>query len=426
MFCLPSFGACAAGCLGSMACCALSSGNTDDFRVSKFLAMVLQIFSTALILIIQSTNTPSWLSKIPGIQECGDDSNCYSVQIAYRIGFATALVFAFHLVLSMLGKCMANKALNSFWIFKFVFVVAGAALFMLIPNSFFNVWSGIAGIVLAWFLIIQMIWIIDFAFGWNDLWITNAAEDRAAGKSGKAWYVGLLIFAIAFLAGAYTWYGLNFEKFADMNSSNRTVLGVNVGVSTALALVSVFSPRGGILPASLVVLYIAWLSWSTMISADKNYASDARMGVGIALAAVVLVYSSAQAQMPQVASEAATEAPKSTELAISAADVAGAPVVAVDAPTQEAVMEQGQSAPAAVSAEKKPEEKGSWKLIVFINSMHLSAACYLMTLCLTWSKSTEGGDQSIAYWVQAVSAWVMLTVYAWTLVAPLVCSSRQF
>ena len=389
------------------------------------MAMLLQLFSTALILIIQSTDTPDWLSKVPSIKECQGDKNCYSVQIAYRIGFATACIFAFHLVLSLLGKCMANKALNSFWIFKFFFVVAGAALFMLIPNGFFNVWGDIAGIALGWFLVIQMVWIIDFAFGWNDLWVTNAAEDRAAGKSGKGWYIGILFFAAAFLVGAYVIYGIIFKRYGDLYEPNRGVLGVNVGVSTALALVSVFSPRGGILPASLVVLYVAWLSWSTVVSGISNYDSDARMGLGIALAGVILIYSSSQADLPQVASNGPTnkEVEGSASNGTDAA-AAGQAVTPVDAPSQEAAMEQGNAAKESSTPTKSKD--GSWRVIVLINSMHFSAACYLMTLCLTWSNSTEGGDQSIAYWVQAVSAWVMLTIYAWTLVAPLVCPSRQF
>jgi hypothetical protein len=383
--------------------------------------MVLQMFSVALILIIQSTNTPSWLSKVPGIKECGDDANCYSVQIAYRIGFATACVFAFHLVLSMVGRCMANKALNSFWIFKFFFVVAGAALFMLIPNSFFNVWGGIAGVALGWFLVIQMVWVIDFAFGWNDLWLTNAAEDRVANKSGTAWYVGLVFFAVAFFVGAYVIYGYLVKIYGSMYKANRTILGINIGVSTALALVSVFSPRGGILPASLVVFYISWLSWSTMVSADSNYASNARMIVGLVLAGGILLYSSSKANLPQVASN--VDEPKETPTTTTDATVA-VPAHAV-APTQEGAMEQG-NVEAAAPKEQPNKKDGSCRVIVFINSMHLSAACYLMTVCMTWSESTEGGDQSMAYWVQAASAWVMLTLYAWVLVAPMVCSSRQF
>jgi hypothetical protein len=389
------------------------------------MAMLLQLFSTALILIIQATDTPDWLSSVPSIKECNTDKNCYSVQIAYRIGFATACIFAFHLVLSLLGKCMANKALNSFWIFKFFFVVAGAALFMLIPNGFFNVWGDIAGIALGWFLVIQMVWIIDFAFGWNDLWVTNAAEDRAAGKSGKGWYIGILVFAAAFLIGAYVIYGIIFKRYGDLYEPNRGVLGVNVGVSTALALVSVFSPRGGILPASLVVLYVAWLSWSTVVSGISNYDSDARMGLGITLAGVILIYSSSQADLPQVASNGAQN--KEIEgTTTSGADTGagGQAVTPVEAPSQEAAMEQGNAAKDTSSPAQTKD--GSWRVIVLINSMHFSAACYLMTLCLTWSNSTEGGDQSIAYWVQAVSAWVMLTIYAWTLVAPLVCPNRQF
>ena len=388
------------------------------------MAMLLQVVSVAIILIVQATDVQSWLGKVPGINQCGIDNGCYSLQIAYRVGFATACVFAFQLVFSLLGRCFANKVLNSFWVFKFLFVIGGAGVFLLIPNAAFSIWVDVADVILGWFLIIQVVWIIDFAFGWNDVWITNAAEDRTSGKSGKAWFIGILFFAVTFLVGAYTWYGFMFADYADVHS-NKTILAINVGVSTVLGIVSVFSPRGGILPASLVVLYVAWLSWSTVLSGAPLVTSDARLGIGLTLAAVVLTYSSYQVALPQVASNAApSESPKKATVSSDAVQAfpAGEGVVAVSAPSQESMEEGVKTKPV------KPvnEEVGSCRYILIMNSMHLSAACYLMNLCLMWSHSPKGGDDMIAYWVQAVAAWGLLTVYAWTLVAPMVCPSRQF
>ena len=378
------------------------------------MAMLLQVMSTTLILVVQSTDTTSWLSKVPGIKECGADKGCYSLQVAFRIGFATAVLFAFQLVLSLLGRCMANKVLNSFWVFKFFFVIAGAGVCLLIPNGFFTVWGHIAAIILGWFLLVQMLQVIDFAFSWNDLWVTNAAEDRAAGKSGKAWYAGILFFALSALAGAYTWYGILFDKYADFHA-NRSILGVNVGISTGLGLFSVFSPRGGILPAALVVLYIAWLSWSTVLSGQTDITSDTQLGIGLSLAGVVLIYTSYQAGMPQTASKTNAPAPAAETPAVEGAQP-------VDAPAQVAAMEAGEK-----KTEEAPKpEVGSARYIWFINSMHLSAACYLMTLCLSWSGSPTGADSMINYWVHAVAGWVMMALYGWTLVAPLICANRQF
>jgi len=402
---LPSAAACAAGCCGSLACCALKSGNASDYRVSKLLAMLLQITTVSLILVLQSTKTSSWLGSVPGIDECGVDEQCYSLQIAYRLGFTTACVFAFHLVLAMLGRCFANKALNSLWVFKFVFVVGGAAVSMFVPNSFFSGWANVASVLLGWFLLIQMVWIIDFAFGWNDLWLTNAAEDRSAGKSGKGWYVGLLFFSLCFLGGAYTWYGIMFSKYGD-DRTDTVILGINIGVSSFLGFISMFSPRGGILPASLVILYIAWLSWSTVVSGDLQVSSDSRLGIGLTLAAIILIYASYQGDAPQVASN-----DEPVEATVQD------PVAAVEAPAQQ-TMEPKK--------ETRNDEVGSWKYIVLFDSMHLSAACYLMNLTLAWTNSSAGIDNLIPYWVQAVSAWTMLLLYSWTLVAPIVCSSRQF
>jgi hypothetical protein len=396
------------------------------------MSVLLQITSVILILVIQSTDTPSWLDQVPGIDECGSDKACYALQIGFRIGFATALVFAFHLVFSMLGGCFANKALNSFWVFKFMLLVGGSAVFLLIPNSFFTAWGGVADVILAWFLVIQMVWVIDFAFGWNDLWITNAAEDRSSGKSGTAWFVGLLVFSVLFLAGAYTWYGIMFSDFGDHNSNN-TIMGINVGVSTALGVVSVFSPRGGILPASLVILYIAWLSWSTAISGEEDITTDARLGIGMTLAGLLIIYASYKSQLPQIASNSETgkeQSPRARSKSGNHATDATRAVavgahVEVTAPEQEA-MESGQSVRKRESKPDAKPEVGSCRYIFFMNSMHLSAACYLMNLCLTWSNSPNGSEDMIAYWVQAVAAWVMMTLYAWTLLAPLACPNREF
>jgi hypothetical protein len=168
------FGSCLAGCCGSMTCCALKSGNTSDFRISKFLALFLQIIMVTMTLVLQSTDMASWMGKIPVVKECGTDNGCYSLQIAYRLGFTTAIVFGLHLVLCLLGRWCGNKAINSYWVFKYVFVIGGSFLMLFIPNSFFAVWGGIAGVVLGWFLLIQMVWVLDFGYGWNDLWLGNA------------------------------------------------------------------------------------------------------------------------------------------------------------------------------------------------------------------------------------------------------------
>ena len=416
---------CIGGCLGSMACCALKSGNTSDFRVSKFMALLLQATMVALTIVIQSTDMSSWIGAVPVIKECGDINGCYAQQVAYRFGFTTSCVFAFHLVLCLLGKFFASKALNSFWVFKFIFVIGGTAALMFVPNSWFTIWGSISDVALGWFLLIQMVWVLDFGYGWNDLWIQNANEDKVAGKSGKAWYIGILFFAAAFLTFSYVWYGLMFRDYASFDS-NKMILWINLGVSTLFGIGSLLSPRGGILPSALVIMYIAWLSWSTVLSGTESNYSDTRMGVGLGLAFLLLAYSSIRTNLPQVSAEV-EKVPDAFEAQVVSSDAAPAIVtgtpVDVGVPEQEK-MEAGMSK--KHEKESKPKEIGSWKAIVFINSMHLSGACYLMNLCISWKNSPLGEENMISYWIQATAAWVMLGLYGWTLIVPALCTSRQF
>ena len=422
--CLPSGASVAASCFGSLACTALTKGNTSDYRVSKLMAVILQITSVTLILVLQSTDLESWLRKIPGVRECGLDNACYSLQIAYRLGFTTACVFAFHIVLGMLGRCFANKALNSFWVFKFVYVIAGSLVALMIPNKWFVVWAGISNVALAWFLLIQMVWVLDFGYSWNDLWLSNAAEDKSHRKSGTVWYVGLGLFACIFLAAAYTWYSFQlieqspsiyrYSYSAEMQKEmNRTLLYINIGASSFLGLMSMFSGRGGILPASLLILYIAWLSWSCIFSAVGIVTTDTRLAVGMSLGMTLMIYASYQTHLPQTAKQVVEQVAEPTT------DSENEQVVT--APSQDS-MEKGQP---RNTPETKPEE-GSWKYITFMNTMHLSAACYFMNLCISWTHSPIGESNMISYWVQACASWVMLILYAWTLVAPCICNSRQF
>jgi hypothetical protein len=410
---------CAVGCLGSLACCAASKGNTSDYRIAKTMAFLFQVTAVVLIMVVQSTDMSSWLGKVPGIKACDTDVACYSQQVAYRVGFAASCVFVFHLILS-LGSCCANMVLNSYWVFKFLFLFGGSALMMLIPNAFFTVWASVASVALGWFLLVQMVWVLDFGYSWNDLWISNARDDKLAGKSGKSWYIGILGLSVVFLTAAYVWFGMTIRDYASQNS-NRTILWVNLSVSTLLAIVSLFAPRGGILPASLNILYIAWLSWSICWSGDSTtITSDSRLAISMTLAFVILLWATVRTDLPQV-----TAAPSSqtAPVPVQASEATPAVPGTALAPVQEDI-ERGPS-----NLPKKSESKpsvGSWKAIVFLNLMHLSAACYLMSLCLSWKNSVGGPENMIFYWVQAVAGLVMLTLYGWTLIAPAICKSRQF
>ncbi len=398
----------------------MTKGNTSDYRVAKAMALLLQMVAVALIMVVQSTDMSNWLGKVPVIKACEQDNACYSLQVAYRVGFAASCIFALHLVLS-LGRCCANKVLNSFWVFKFLFLVLGSAAFMFIPNAFFTVWGGIAEIVLGWFLLVQMIWVLDFGYSWNDIWVNNARDDKLAGQSGKSWYIGILFFSLAFLVGAYVWFGMTLHAYAGENS-NKLIIWINLAVSTFFGIASLFAPRGGILPASLTILYISWLSWSICWSGDSSkITSDARLAASMSLAFVILLYSTLRRDLPQVKSNPSEEPAIKNEAPQTIAD----DEISASAPTQEA-MESGERAQHTYKQKEENPGEGTWKAIVFLNLMHLSAVSYLMCLCLSWKNSPQGPDNMIFYWVQAIAGWIMLALYGWTLIAPALCTSRQF
>jgi hypothetical protein len=159
--------------------------------------------------------------------------------------------------------------------------------------------------------------------------------------------------------------------------------------------------------------------------------SDKKLVVGLSLGFGLLTYASYRTKLPQVSTkveptkEESHPTPQASAPVTVVVEEATTTEATSEAPAQER-MEAGISRSNKTPEKESNPEKGGWRALLFINSMHMSAACYFMNLCVSWSHSPKGEDNMISYWVQAVASWTMLSLYAWTLIAPAVCKSRQF
>ncbi len=425
------------GCFGACICTGAKRHNVS-YIMSKTMALIFQFVTVVLILIIQSTDLSSWLDSVSGTDECKTDEECYVRQAAYRVGFSGTLVFLFHLVI-LCFRISSRMLINSYWAGKIVFLVGVSGLFLLVPNVFFSVWGGIAEVLSGGFLFLQMVWILDLGYTWSDKWTSKAQDKKVMNRTWRHLYFGIFSISVGLVVLAYLWFGLSLRaSYADLHA-NRAIMWINLVACTALVVGSIFSPKGSVLPTCLLMLYIAYLSWSIGWSGEgnDNVTSDGRLAVSLILALATLVYATIRTNLPHIrstinfnqdASKTVVYPPAPVSRAGTVADPV-AKAVTIEAPEQKGMDSVPRHSTETIVVDKPESEEnvdeGTWMEIAYLNVLHITALSYLMSICLSWKKSPQGPDTMVFYWVQAAVGWAMIAIYGWIIFHPLVRTAIQ-
>lgn len=145
-------------------------------------------------------------------------------------------------------------------------VIGGVIGAFFIPEgSFGPVWMYFGMIGGFFFIIIQLILIIDFAHTWAEAWVGNYEETES-----KGWYAALLGSTFINYALAIAGVVLLFIHFThpDDCSLNKFFIAFNLILCAIVSGVSILpsvqehQPRSGLLQASVVSLYVVYLTWS--------------------------------------------------------------------------------------------------------------------------------------------------------------------
>jgi hypothetical protein len=132
----------------------------------------------------------------------------------------------------------------------------------LLPNSFYAVYMQIARIVSAFFLLLQLVILIDFAYQWNTDWTSEE----------KGWQKGVLAVSFLLYAASLTIFVLDLVYFGQGPSSCHTqkffiaFTLVLTFIMTGISVSNVLKDGGGLLPAGVVTLYSYWLLFNALTS----------------------------------------------------------------------------------------------------------------------------------------------------------------
>jgi len=368
----------------------------------------------------------------------------------YRICFVVCLFFLLMAVI-MIGVKSSRDARagiqNGFWGLKYLIVIGGTVGAFFIPEGNFGptwMYFGMIGGFL--FILIQLILIVDFAHSWAEAWVGNYEETESRG-----WYFGLL--GATFLCYALSITGIVllyvFFTKSDDCSLNKFFISFNLILCFLISCASIAPsvqehlPRSGLLQSSVVTLYVTYLTWSTLsnspdsdcnpgllgiVGAGKT-ASSTQMGfdkesiIGLIVWMLCVLYSSLRS------------ASKSSRITMSEHVLAkdegvrdGMGGSLVDNAQGESDAERGHNTGDGKVWDN--EEDGTAYNWSFFHIVFALATLYIMMTLTNWYKPNSSlqtlNANAASMWVKAISSWICVSLYGWTLVAPMVLRDREF
>jgi hypothetical protein len=285
------------------------------------------------------------------------------------------------------------------------------------------------------FLLIQLVLIVDFAHSWNEAWLDNYEESQ-----NKGWYGALMFFTCFFFAGAIALVVVFFIYYASGDCqlhkffiSFNLILCVIISVMSVLPKVQEANPKSGLLQASLITLYVMYLTWSSMtnnpnracnpsltkilnitVSGDPNSNSaianiDWTSVISLVIFLICVLYASIRSSSHSSLGKLTLQ--ESTHLSESKPSDIG----------------DGEAGRQTVWDN---EEEGVAYSYSFFHFMFVLASLYIMMTLTHWYKPESVDPTKVvnepSMWIKIASSWVCVLLYGWTLIAPIVLTGRDF
>ncbi|XP_072308705.1 serine incorporator 1 [Eucyclogobius newberryi] len=451
-------------------CCPRSRNST----VTRIIYAFLLLLGTIVACVMLSPGVDQQLKRIPGFCEDGAGStvpdlqanvNCkmfVGYKAVYRVCFGMSMWF---LGLSVFMISIKNsrdpRAVihNGFWFFKFVSLVAITAGAFYIPDEPFTyTWFIIGSGGAFFFILIQLILLVDFAHSWSEAWVGNMNASDSRG-----WYSALLSVTIFNYLLSVVSVSLCFLFYTkpDQCHLNKFFISANMLLCIVVSILSILpkvqesQPRSGLLQSSIITLYTMFLTWSAMtnepdsncnpsllrifqqiaaptmpplvienqtgvviIGAEEPVLTspylkwwDGEKIIGLSIFVLCILYSS-------IRSSNTTQVNK---LTMASKDS----VILAESGSSPDLLEQ-LPGPRRVQDNEQDMVQYSYSFFHFM--LFLASLYIMMTLTNWYSPEADYSVSSTwpAVWVKISSSWVCLALYMWTLVAPMILTNRDF
>ncbi|XP_052868940.1 serine incorporator 1 isoform X1 [Anopheles cruzii] len=435
---------CCTGTACSLCCSLCPSSLKSNSTATRFMYALMLVLGAIVGAIMLAPGLQDLLKKVPfcanstssasHIIPSGETIDCSSAVgylAVYRICFALVCFFALWAVMMLnvrSSKDPRASLQNGFWGIKFMIVVGIAIGAFFIPETGFGpawMWVGLIGGFA--FILVQLVYIIDFAHNWADAWVSNYEEEESRG-----WFAALCcatgIQYVLSLTGVVLLY-VYFTQSSNC-SQNTFFITINMILCVGVSIMSIwpnvqeFQPRSGLLQSSMVTLYTIYLTWSAVANNPDLECNPGFLGIigekssrvhfdktsiiGLVIWLLCILYSS----MRSASNVSRFSDPEKQDLTATLSD-------------------DGSAGHGSSGHEVRDNEEEAvaynWSLfhVVFI-----TATLYVMMTLTNWYQPNSSLDtlnaNAASMWVKIVSSWMCIAIYGWTLIAPMVLSEREF
>ncbi|CCW63503.1 unnamed protein product [Phytomonas sp. EM1] len=329
---------------------------------------------------------------------------CVSEMVVYRVSFSLAVFFFFHwLSVSDLTCCIQSSARaelqSRFFYIKSLLLVLIFILTFFIPNSFFAMYAYVCLFCSAFFLLINVVFLVDFSYQWSDDW-----SERAESNEKWMWYLfGIAVgsFVLAILINIASIYVYVPHADCNLNAFVITVVAAGALVYTVL---SIWVPHGSIVPSCLVFLYTSGVLFLTLRTIPSDYCNRYGSAASSGTSLKQMIFGSLVTSFTLAYT------------VISSSGSGRALNVGLDDQDEE----------------EDPDRSGHLSHYMFFYFIMTLGSMYLAMLATDWRVSGAGqdtfiGSVNIAFWVRTVALWSAMFLYSWSLVAPYTCcKGRDF
>uniref|UniRef100_A0A4W5KS83 Uncharacterized protein n=1 Tax=Hucho hucho TaxID=62062 RepID=A0A4W5KS83_9TELE len=429
--------------------------------VTRVIYAFILLLGTIIACIMLSPGVDEQLKKIPGFCEDGAGSsipgihanmNCeifVGYKAVYRVCFGMSMCFlAFALIMINVKNSRDPRSAihNGFWFFKIATMVAVTVGAFYIPEGpFTHLWFVVGTCGAFCFILIQLVLLVDFAHSWNESWVDNMES-----ANSRSWYAALLTvtglnYVMSFIAVVLMYLFYTQSKGCLLNKffiSFNMILCAVASVVSVLPRVQEFQPRSGLLQSSFMTMYTMYLTWSAMTNEPDRICNpsllsifqqtlvptlapleienqttvwwDAQSIMGLAIFILCILYSSIRSSSTSQVNKLTMA---SNDTVILEESKAGTPEEGGT----------GRKGPRRVEDNERDTVQYSY---FFFHFMLFLASLYIMMTLTNWYSPDADYNAMTskwpAVWVKISSSWVCLALYTWTLVAPMILTSRDF
>jgi len=382
--------------------------------------------------------------------QCGDGTGnvtCNGDAVVYRISFIMTVFFAVMFLGTMnVPTCTGDRKWrpllgegfhSGFWAFKLLAYVGFIVASFFMPASMFSndgyIW--VARIVSVFFLIFQVLSLVDFGYQMNEDWVSRAYDGE---NVQKGWAIGVIVIALILNLLSVSGIVLLFVHYSAckeaMIFTSITLIAYVVYTAITLFREQLIGEPGAILPASVVSIYSTYLVWSASesIQNDENcepYSDDSNglVLVGILFATIALMWTAYSASRRiEMLLQGDTKIPEDHEQQQN--QVAGIYAVGQDENGKEILARDlggYESSSLVVADGNNRNDKLEDKAWLF-HFMMVTASMYMSMLLTNWGVSSDVDSGKASMWIKIIAQWFTISLFFWTLVAPKLCFARSF